>query len=158
MSTPTAFSVTSRLRAFYAFAMLLAQLRHLFDMRLHLVAEFPDRCLDPFAFFLRELLEFFIVEDLAVVDRRQDETGGRLQQANPFPAGPFLEFAPLALKLLLRRRLDRLELRPVIVALECRRDGETQLFDQLMHVLAKRLAHARREPGAPPAARDPRSC
>ncbi len=127
------------------FAMFFPQLRHIFYVCLQLVAELADGLLNLAALFLRQLAEFFFVDNLAVTDRREHVPGRRLQHADAFLLRPLLEIAPLFLEFLLRRCLDGLELGPVVLAFEGRRDREPQFLDQFAHVVAELPAGPRGE-------------
>ena len=128
-----------------AFPKALLQPRHPLDVLLELVTKPMDRRLRRFALLRRELFELFVRQYLPFPGRGEHESCRCLQHANAFVRRALLELPPVALNFPLRVRLEGLELIPVVLTLECRRYGESEVFDEPFHVAAKLASLAGRK-------------
>ena len=126
-------------------AVLAFPLRHLLHDRFELALHLLDVALHPLALGLRQGLEHLRRQDLAVAPGRQRQPHRRAQQGDALLLGMALQFGERLLVALLELLVDDLAPRPVIVALEGRRQGRAQFPDQPLHRLAQARRTARRQ-------------
>jgi hypothetical protein len=120
-------------------------LRHLLHDRFELSLHLFEVVLNTLALGLRQRLEQLGSQHLAVAPRRQRQPHRGAQQRNTLLLTTPLQLAKGLLVALLELLLDDVEARPVIVALEGRRQGRAQFLDESFHRLAQPGAASRRE-------------